>query len=165
MFYVDLFRALQEADIRYLVVGGLAMNLHGIPRMTADIDIFLSLDEANVRKFLNVAISLDLVPAVPVPPESLADPEERRRWRDEKNMIVLSFRSRSHPAVPVDVFIEEPLPFEQAWSRRKRVGTEDGKLEISVASIRDMIAMKEKAGRLQDRSDLEILRRQAGEDS
>lgn len=161
MFYIDLFRALQAADIRYLVVGGLALNLHGIPRMTADIDIFLSLDEANVLNFLAAAKSLGLVPAVPVVPESLADPDERRRWRDEKNMIVLSFRNPAHPAVPVDVFIDEPLPFEDAWSRRKRVVAEDGKLEIAVASIRDMIAMKEKAGRSQDRSDLEILRRQA----
>jgi len=36
MFYLDLFKELNEADVRYLVVGGLAMNLHGVPRMTIE---------------------------------------------------------------------------------------------------------------------------------
>ncbi len=30
MFYLDLFRCLQKHDVRYLLAGGLAMNLHGV---------------------------------------------------------------------------------------------------------------------------------------
>ena len=114
MFYLDLFRSLQAAEVRYLVVGGLAMNLHGIPRMTADIDLFLALDDANVRNFLAVAESFGYAPAVPVPPGTLADPAERRRLREEKNLVVLSFRSPAHPAMAIDVFVDEPVPFGEA---------------------------------------------------
>jgi hypothetical protein len=36
MFYLDLFRCLQDRNVRYLLAGRLAMNLHGVPRMTMD---------------------------------------------------------------------------------------------------------------------------------
>jgi predicted nucleotidyltransferase len=39
MCYLELFRALQEQKVRYLVVGGVAVNLHGIGRLTVDIDL------------------------------------------------------------------------------------------------------------------------------
>lgn len=162
MFYIELFRALQKERVRYLVTGGVAMNLHGIPRMTADVDLFVDLGEANVRGFLKVMRSLSFSPAVPVPPERLADPAERSRWRSEKNMIVLTFTCRQRPAVAVDVFIAEPLPFEPAFLRRKTVYAEKGALEISVAGEEDLIAMKTKSGRLQDLSDIEALRRKSG---
>ncbi len=44
MFYLEVFRALEEHKVRYLLVGGLAMNLHGVPRMTMDIDLVIALD-------------------------------------------------------------------------------------------------------------------------
>jgi len=34
MFYQDIFKAFHEKNIRYLVIGAIAMNLHGAPRMT-----------------------------------------------------------------------------------------------------------------------------------
>ncbi len=39
MFYLDLFKALEKHKVRYLLVGGLAMNLHGVPRATMDVDL------------------------------------------------------------------------------------------------------------------------------
>ena len=39
MFYLDLFRALDKHRVNYVLVGGLAMNLHGVPRMTMDVDL------------------------------------------------------------------------------------------------------------------------------
>jgi hypothetical protein len=49
MFYLDLFRCLHERHVRYLLAGGLAMNLHGVARMTMDIDLVIALDEASMR--------------------------------------------------------------------------------------------------------------------
>ena len=37
MFYIDLFRTLQEERVDYVVVGGLAINLHGVERATMDV--------------------------------------------------------------------------------------------------------------------------------
>ena len=42
MFYVELFRRLEEAGVRYLVVGGVAVNLHGVNRLTHDVDLMLA---------------------------------------------------------------------------------------------------------------------------
>ena len=53
MFYLNLFRALQEERVDYVVVGGLAMNLHGVERATMDVDLVLAMDDANLRRFLN----------------------------------------------------------------------------------------------------------------
>jgi hypothetical protein len=162
MFYLDLFRALREAGVRYLVTGGVAMNLHGVPRMTADIDLFVDLEETNAGSFLTVMKSLAFSPAVPVPPEGLADPAERSRWRSEKNMVVLTFTCPQRPAVAIDVFVVEPLPFEATYLRRKTVYAEQGTLEIPVVGEDDLIAMKARSGRLQDLSDIEALRRKSG---
>ena len=45
------FRELEASKVRYLLVGGLAMNLHGVPRMTMDVDIILAMDEPNLQAF------------------------------------------------------------------------------------------------------------------
>ena len=53
MFYLDLFRSLEQHRVRYLLVGGLAVNLYGVPRMT--MDVVLALDSANLQGFLAAA--------------------------------------------------------------------------------------------------------------
>ena len=73
MFYLDLLRCLHEHRVRYLLVGGLAMNLHGVPRMTMDVDIVLALDDANLDAFFACARQLGLKPQAPVPLEALKD--------------------------------------------------------------------------------------------
>jgi len=162
MMYLDIFRQLAKEGVRYLVAGGLAMNLHGIPRMTADVDLFVDLEMSNLVRFLAAVKALGFVPAAPVPAESLADPSARDAWRREKNMLVLGFTNPARPAIGLDVFIFEPVPFGPAWDRRKRVRVEEGTLEIPVTSEADLIAMKEGTGRLQDASDVKVLRRKLG---
>ena len=163
MIYLEIFRSLHQEGVRYLVTGGVAMNLHGIPRMTADVDLFVDLERSNVGRFLAAVKALGFVPGIPVAAESLADPATRTVWRQEKNMLVLTFIHPSRPAVGLDVFVFEPIPFGSAYERRKRVSVEEGSFEIPVASEADLIAMKEGTGRLQDASDVKILRRRLGE--
>ena len=66
MFYLEVFRALEEHKVRYLLVGGLAMNLHGVPRMTMDIDLVIALDIKNLEGFIGAAVSLQLKPVLPI---------------------------------------------------------------------------------------------------
>ncbi len=139
------------------------MNLHGIPRMTADIDLYVDLEKVNASRFLAAMKALGFVPDVPVPAESFADPEVRESWRREKNMLVLGFVNPSRPAIGIDVSVFEPVPFGPAYERRKQVSVENEALEIPVASREDLIAMKEGTGRLQDASDVKILRQGSGE--
>ncbi len=62
MFYFDVLKTFYEEKVKYLVVGGLAVNLHGVPRVTNDIDIIISFDEINVRKIMRAASALGYVP-------------------------------------------------------------------------------------------------------
>jgi hypothetical protein len=48
-----IFDVLNQYNVKYLVCGGLAVNIYGIPRMTADIDLLLDFEESNVLNFEN----------------------------------------------------------------------------------------------------------------
>ena len=58
MYYQEVFSALAEKKIRYVVVGGVALVLHGVVRLTADLDLMVALDYANLGKFLAVMAEL-----------------------------------------------------------------------------------------------------------
>jgi hypothetical protein len=156
MFYLELFRCLDAHKVRYLLAGGLAMNLHGVPRMTMDIDLVLALDESNVDAFLACARELGLSPQAPVPLESLRDPDQRASWIEQKHLI--AFALSGLPGTPtVDVLLKHPLDLDAAVARAV-VQTVDG-VPVSIASVDDMIALKQNTGRRQDEDDVEHLLR------
>jgi hypothetical protein len=156
VFYLDLFKCLHVRNVRYLVAGGLAMNLHGVPRMTMDIDLVLALDEANVDAFLVCARELGLKPQAPVPLESLRDPDQRRSWVEQKHLI--AFALSGAPGTPtVDVLLKHSLDLDAAMNRAL-VHTVAG-VPVTIASLDDMIALKQNTGRRQDQDDIEHLLR------
>jgi hypothetical protein len=157
MFYLDLFKALEKHKIRYMLVGGLAMNLHGVPRATMDVDIVLALDPANLKAFLGMARDLKLKPVAPLSLEGLLEPVQRQKWLKEKNMLVLALRPPDINGPTVDVLIDPPLDIEAALKRAVR--REVSKVNISLICIEDLIRLKEQTGRAQDQSDVEHLRR------
>jgi hypothetical protein len=48
--FVDLLRAFAAADVRFLVVGAYALALHGLPRATGDLDVWIDPTPANARR-------------------------------------------------------------------------------------------------------------------
>ena len=151
----QVFAALEEAGARYLVVGGVAVVLHGHPRFTADLDLVLALDPPNVRAALGALATLGYTPRSPVAAEDLADPERRAEWIRTKNLTVFSLASPQHPATEVDLFVEEPFPFEEAYARA--VWADLGSVRVAIAAIRDLVEMKRRAGRPQDLEDVRHL--------
>lgn len=154
-----VLRALEEAGVRYLVVGGVAVVLHGHPRFTADLDLAVALDAANVRRVFETLAGLGYRPRVPVSAAELADPVERCRLVSEKGMTVLSFASPELPMTEIDVFADLPFDFDETHARAARVELGDG--VVHVASIRDVIAMKRRVGRSKDLEDAVVLERLA----
>ena len=157
MFYVDLFRRLEEAGVRYLVVGGIAVNLHGVNRLTHDVDLMLALDPENLRRFVSVAKAYSFEPVVPVQVEDLADPAKVRDWIDNKHMLAFGLRPRDPVEPTVDILVNPPVEFEAAYARR--VVAEVAGQKISIASIADIIAMKTGTGRAKDQDDVAMLKR------
>lgn len=161
MLYLDLFRALNDHHVRYLLVGGLAMNLHGVPRMTMDIDLVLAMDEENLDHFIACAQSLNLCPVAPVALPALKDPEQRRQWREQKHMIAFGLQAVSGPMpVMVDVLIAPAINLQQAFVRAEQ--RDLGGIPLLLAGIEDMITLKQGTGRQQDQSDIEHLERLRG---
>ncbi len=157
MFYTRLFGALAKHEVRYLLVGGLAVNLHGIPRMTMDVDLALALDPANVERFIAAATELALHPVMPESVLCLADPTRRRALIEEKHLIAFAMRSAEPAAPTVDILIGATIDFEVAFARR--VTRELDGMPISLAAVPDLIALKEHTGRAQDAADVLQLRK------
>jgi predicted nucleotidyltransferase len=157
MFYVDLFRRLEEGGVRYLVVGGIAVNLHGVSRLTHDVDLFLALDQENLRRFVAVAKAYSFKPVVPVEVEDLADAQKVRDWIENKHMLAFGLRPQNPAEPTVDILVKSPIDFEQAYARRVVVDVEGRR--IPIAAIADIIAMKSGTGRAKDQDDIAMLRR------
>lgn len=155
--YADLFARLADAGVRFIVVGGVAVVLQGVARLTADIDLVLDLDPDNVRRAIHALQAHGLQPLAPVNALDFADSAKRQEWIDTKNLDVFSMRDPGNPLVTVDLFARAPLPFEDLWSRAD-VFTIQSR-ELRVACIADLIAMKRIAGRPQDLLDIEKLER------
>jgi len=156
MFYLDLFRTLQEEQVEYVVVGGLAINLHGVERATMDVDLVLAMDEGNLRRFLNAARRLKLRPSLPVPLEALCDPKQVDNWVREKRLVVFSLQSGSAITPTVDIVVRPALPFDRMY--RNRIEKDIGGVRLNLASIEDLIVLKTGTGRKQDASDIEALK-------
>ena len=154
-WFAEIFRELAKEDVRYVIVGGIAVNLLGVPRFTADLDLIVALERKNIQKFAKCMTKLGFKPKVPVTAEMFADPKNRENWIKEKNMIVFSFWRPDHPYEVIDVFVKEPIPFKELWSKREKVSLEN--IKIPVISIGHLIQLKKQAGRLQDVSDIEAL--------
>ena len=155
MYYKDLFEQLFHNNIRYLVAGGVAVALKGIPRLTMDIDLIVDLEEANLRKTLDVLATLSYEPKLPVNPHDLLDNNIRQQWRQEKGMLVFNFHNPKQPTEQVDIFIELPRPFDELYDKREIEHL--GNIEIPIVSTKHLIEMKRSAGRKQDVSDIELL--------
>jgi len=155
MFYLALFGALARHRVRYVVVGGLALNLPGVERATMDVDLAVALDAPNLGAAIDAFETLGLVPVAPVTLHETRDPETLRRWRRDRNMIEFGLRPDRGVGPTVDCPIDPAVPFErlQAAALVKSVGA----LAIPVASIDDLIALKRAAGRSIDALDIAAL--------
>ena len=152
-----LIRGLNDAGVRYLLVGGLAVNAHGYLRSTVDVDLIVQLDPANLLPALGVLKSLGYTPRVPVPIESFADPELRLSWIRDKNMKVFSLRSDQHPETEVDLFADDPLGFDNAYGRAMQFDIAAG-LWATVCALDDLLELKRQADRDKDRNDIQKLK-------
>jgi hypothetical protein len=155
--YLSLFEALYEAKIEYLICGGLAVNIYGIPRMTADIDLLINFSEKNIERFDDVADKLDFMPQIPVRLSSLLDEAERKVAIKEKNLIAFSYYNTRSNYMNLDVMIDVPISFNDMWSEREVRKVQN--IEVYIVSLRHLIGLKKYANRKQDIQDILLLQK------
>lgn len=160
MFYLDLFATFARLEVEYVLIGGLAVSLHGIERATMDIDIVVAMSPSNLASVIAVARELKLSPQLPVPLESLTDLELLREWHDERNLEAFALRSPEIAGVTVDILLFPPVSFADMACRAEVLhlaGT-----AIRIATVDDLISLKQASGRPIDLSDIEHLKRVKG---
>lgn len=163
MKVIELLRSLTEAQVQYVLVGGMAVQLHGYMRSTFDIDLVLAMNDANLVKFIGVAKRLGLTPSIPVPIDSLRDAAQIDQWHREKGMLAFALREPQIGGGVVDVLVKPEVPFERL--KENAVEGELFELKVPIACIDDLLAMKRVANRPKDALDIEALEKiKRGED-
>lgn len=157
MFYVDLFSTLARHKVDYLLIGGLAVSLHGVERATMDVDITVAMNPDNLAALIEAAKELKLSPVLPVPLESLRDLELLRQWHAERHLEAFALRTADLAGVTVDVLLFPPVEFAGMVSRADVFKVAN--TAIQVVSIDDLIALKQAVGRPIDITDIEHLQR------
>jgi uncharacterized nucleotidyltransferase DUF6036 len=136
---VTVCRLLNQADVRYVIVGGFALALHGVVRATKDVDVLIEATVDNARRALKAlqgltyGIARELNPA-----EVVARPITIIGDDPRVDLLTLAWSVRYADAEP----------------RMLRVRIED--VEIPYADLDTLIRSKQ-TGRLQDRADAEML--------
>jgi hypothetical protein len=151
-----IVRGLNEAGVRYLLVGGLAVMAHGYTRLTRDVDLIIDLEPENVLQAMQVLKTEGYSPKVPVPIEQFSDEKLREEWANEKGMVAFPLWSDRYRGVFVDVFIRAPFDFEEAYAKRLVHEVAPG-LMGDFVNLEGLLFLKRQANRPKDLQDIYYL--------
>ncbi|HFE67484.1 MAG TPA: hypothetical protein ENJ93_09510 [Chloroflexi bacterium] len=135
-----VFSSFQKHEVKYVVIGGIASVLYGVPRATFDLDILIEAAPENARRLLDALLEAGLGTASLVSSQELLDHE------------ITIFKDR----VRVDVQTLTPgINFADAWENRETMDYQGQ--EFYVVSKDDLVASKRAAGRKIDLEDVRLL--------
>jgi hypothetical protein len=151
-----IFRALNEAQAEYLVVGGVAVIAHGHSRLTNDLGLVLDLSSKRLAGALQALKGVGMRPRIPVDILEFTKPASRQNWQAEKGMVVFSLFHLDEPDLVVDIFIKEPFDFKAEYAQAAVREFAPG-LFVTVVSLDRLIEMKREVARPQDLIDADKL--------
>lgn len=136
----DVFASFQKNNVHYLVIGGIAAVLYGVPRATFDLDILIEANEENAQKLLNALEDARFGTASMTNAKELASHE------------ITIFQDR----VRIDVQTFTPgINFSSAWINKETMNYQGQ--TFYVLSKADLISSKKAAGRDRDLEDVRLL--------
>jgi len=150
----EILFALTDAEVEFVVGGGVAAVLHGVERVTLDIDLALDMDPSNVEKFLRVIHELGLQPRGLVPARDLMRHEAVQRMIEEKGALVFSFVDFNRPLRHVDIFLQNNLSFEELSRDAWKVVIENR--AIKIMGIAKLLETKRAITPLRDKDLIDI---------
>ena len=141
--FLDFVRLCNYYHVKYLVVGGYAVSIHGYPRSTKDMDICIELSEPNAEKMIKVINDFGF--------SSLG--LQKADFLKEHFITQLGFEP-----VRIDIINDlDGVAFEEAWNNRKIVNMMD--VPVNFIGYNELLKVKEKAGRPQDLADVSKLKK------
>jgi hypothetical protein len=124
-----VFASFQKHEVKYVIIGGIAAVLYGVPRATFDLDILIDPTKENAQRLLNSLLEAGLGTATLTSPEDILNNE------------ITIFKDK----VRIDVqTTTRGLDFKTAWQRR--VDMEYQGQRFYVVSREDLIASKRASG-------------------
>ncbi|MBM3246601.1 MAG: nucleotidyltransferase family protein [Candidatus Omnitrophica bacterium] len=156
VLYEEILREFQKQKVKYVLVGGIAVNLHGFLRSTADLDILVEMSNENLRKIVSILKKIGYHVKQPVDPMGIADEELRYDWIHDKHMKAFNFYKEDE-LKEVDIIIESPVSYEIAKTDALNIKIGDN--VVPVISVRNLIKMKKNTGRNVDKFDIAELKR------
>lgn len=145
----ELLLVLTRSNVRFVLIGGLAAQIHGSPSLTFDVDVCFDLDRDNLDR-LAVAL-VDLVAIRREMPEGVSAPIDARALREGD---VFTLRTRLGD---LDLLAHPAPAFDYGSLATHAIRADIDGVEVLVASLDDLMAMKRAAGRPKDRIELEVL--------
>jgi hypothetical protein len=121
---------LVDGGVDFILGGGVACVLHGVERVTMDVDVAIHMDSANWDRLIGVVNKMGLLPRAPVRPESLIDPKVRQAMVEEKQALVFTFVHPDDPSLQLDVFLRPELSYEVLKSHAQWLELGDMRLRI-----------------------------------
>jgi hypothetical protein len=141
--FQDLLAALQEADARFLVVGAYALAVHGAPRATGDLDVWVAPEAENADKVWTALVRFG------APVVALGISRDDLARRDQVIQIGL-------PPRRIDLLTAiSGVEFDEAWAGR--VTHAFGALQVPFIGRDAFVRNKRASGRTRDLADLEAL--------
>jgi hypothetical protein len=139
--FVDLLRAFIAADVRFLVVGAYALAVHGRPRATGDLDVWVEATPENAPRVMGALASFG------APLRDLSEPDFARPGVTYQIGV---------PPGRIDVLTElTGITFAEAWPGR--VSRAFGDLHVDFIGRDAFIRNKRATGRTKDLADVEGL--------
>lgn len=137
----SVFKCLEKHEVKYVVIGGIASILYGVPRTTFDLDILIEATLENIQKLLKALEEAGLATALMTSPEKVLENE------------ITIFQDR----VRIDVQTKTPgIEFEPAWKNKNTIEFKEQKFHL--LSKDDLILSKQAAGRPKDLEDVRLLK-------
>lgn len=155
MFLYEVTEALDDFKLRYALVGGYALALHGLVRATVDVDLVLSLRLEDFQRTEQAFKKIGLQSRLPIRAQDVI--KMRKEYIENRNLVAWSFVDYSNPTRQVDILITKDVRKLEVQS------ISVGGKKISVVSLRQLLKLKIEAGRPQDLIDIKNIREKMNE--
>ena len=149
LFINRICSTLADKGVRYALVGGHAVALHGAVRGTVDVDIALAWNRKTLRSAEQALRDIELVSRLPVTADDVF--QFRDEYVQNRNLVVWNFYNPENPAEQVDIVIT----YDLKGKKLDNISTPEG--TIRILSKKDLIKMKKNSGRPQDLEDVRAL--------
>ena len=156
--YAEILKALSVAQVEFIVGGGVACVLHGVERVTMDVDVSVHMNPDNLGRFIGVMVALGLKPRVPISPFNLLEPAVIHLMVEEKHALVFSFVDPDLPFRHVDMFLTADLSYESLLPDSEWIDLEEARIRIVNRQRLLAIKLAIKPLRAKDALDIEFLR-------